>query len=235
MNKISVVDYFNDIGYDWQKDRQDLEHILELTKTRPKENPPEKYTPGAGTEQTFFMKAIASQIGAKKFFEVGTGRGTACYAISLLDSVEEIITVDIVSHYQKKNEAINSKPAVVSNADLYDMIKFDQKEKIKFKHTSEMPYILDEYEEEVDLAFIDGNHSDYNIVMQDYINCRKLLKPGGVLVFDDYHMSKFIVKKVVDDILKEDPDLDATLVCLKGHIFDTDHRTEESGMVLIKL
>ena len=109
MNKISVVDYFNDIGYDWQKDRQDLEHILELTKTRPKENPPEKYTPGAGTEQTFFMKAIASQIGAKKFFEVGTGRGTACYAISLLDSVEEIITVDIVSHYQKKNEAINSK------------------------------------------------------------------------------------------------------------------------------
>ena len=47
------------------------------------------------------------------------------------------------------------KPAVVSNADLYDMIKFDQKEKIKFKHTSEMPYIIGEYEEEIDLAFID--------------------------------------------------------------------------------
>ena len=86
------------------KDRQDLEHILELTKTRPKQNPPEKYTPGAGTEQTFFMKAIASHIDARKFFEIGTGRGTACYAISLLDSVEEVITVDIVSHY-KKNEA----------------------------------------------------------------------------------------------------------------------------------
>lgn len=235
MKTVSVVEYFEEMGYDWKNDRDSIEHILELTKTRPKNNPPEKYVPSAGVEQTYLVKAIAESLGVKNYFEIGTGRGTSCYAVSLLPHVENIITVDIVSHFTKKNEAINSKPVVVSNADLYEMIKFEEKDKIRFKHVSELPYIVEDHEEEMDLAFIDGNHTDYDIVMQDYLNCKKVLKPGGTVIFDDYHPEKFIVKKVVHDILEQDKSIEATLVCVTGHIFETDKKKTDSGMVVFKV
>ena len=235
MKTISLLEYFEETKYNWEKDLESLSHILELTKTRVKENAPEDYYPSAGAEQTFFMKSVAEHISAEMFFEIGTGRGTSCYALSLLDSVEEIITVDIVSHYQKKNEAINHKPVIVSNADLYNKIKFDEKEKIKFKHVSEMPYIKNEYGGEIDLAFIDGNHSDYNIVMQDYLNCKELVKPGGLIVFDDYHEEKFVVKKVVDDIVSEDSNIDPILVNVFGQLFDTEKKQLNQGMVIVKV
>ena len=235
MKTVGVLEYFENIKYNWEKDKENLEHILGLTKTRPKENPPEGYVPSAGHEQTYLIKAIAESMNVKKFFEIGTGRGTACYAVSLLSDIDEIVTVDIVSHYQKKNEAINSKPVVVSTSDLYDLIRFDEKQKIKFKHISEMPYLLEEYEDEIDMSFIDGNHDDYDTVMQDYLNCKKVTKPGGVIIFDDYHPEKFIVRKVVQDVLEQDPSLDATLVCVTGHIFQTDKRKDDSGMVVVKV
>ena len=235
MKIVNLTQYFDEMGYDWEKDKEELYHILEYTKTRPKKDPPELYIPSAGTEQTFLIKCIAENMKAKTFFEIGTGRGTSCYAVSLLESVEEIVTVDIVSHYTKKNEAINSRPVVVSNADLYDMIKFDQKSKIKFKHVSEMPYIIGEYEEEVDVAFIDGNHSDYDIVYQDYLNCKKIVRPGGIIIFDDYHDERFVVKKVVDDIIQKDQVKDATLVRLVGHLFETNNRRDNCGIVVMRV
>ena len=53
------------------------------------------------------------------------------------------------------------------------MIKFEEKDKIRFKHVSELPYIVEDHEEEMDLAFIDGNHTDYDIVMKTILNCKK--------------------------------------------------------------
>ena len=50
MKTVSVVEYFEEMGYDWKSDRDSIEHILELTKTRPKNNPPEKYVPSAGVD-----------------------------------------------------------------------------------------------------------------------------------------------------------------------------------------
>ena len=98
-----------------------------------------------------------------------------------------------------------------------------------------MPYLLEEYEDEIDMSFIDGNHDDYDTVMQDYLNCKRVTKPGGVIIFDDYHPEKFIVRKVVQDVLEQDSSLDATLVCVTGHIFQTDKRKDDSGMVVVKI
>ncbi len=110
MKTVGVLEYFENIKYNWEKDKDNLEHILGLTKTRPKKNPPEGYVPSAGHEQTYLIKAIAENMNVKKFFEIGTGRGTACYAVSLLSNIDEIVTVDIVSHYQKRMKLSTQSP-----------------------------------------------------------------------------------------------------------------------------
>lgn len=38
----------------------------------------------------------------------------------------------------------------------------------------------------VDLAFIDGGHS-IETIRSDYANVRQMMKPGGVIIFDDYY------------------------------------------------
>ena len=128
----NVEEYFNSISYDYQNDQDNLKDILRLTKTRV-DDTKESFEFVYGMEQTFFIKSLAENIFAENFFEIGTGRGTSCYALSLVDKIKNITTVDIIPHIQKKYEAINFKPAIVSNLDLYELIQIPQKEKINFK------------------------------------------------------------------------------------------------------
>ena len=186
-----------------------------------------------GAEQCFLVKAAASSINATKFFEIGTGRGTACYSVALEESIDEVVTIDIVSHFQKKKEAIGYKEAVVSNDDIHQLIPFDEKEKIKFKHTSEVPFFIDEMEDEFDIAFIDGNHTDVDIIMNDFNIANRLVRDGGMILFDDYHPTKFAVKEVVDKILAENADFKAELVCFHGHLFDQDRMVSDTGVVVV--
>ncbi len=232
MKTTNLKEYFDRISYNWQEDLQKLSKICHFTKTRIDPSKKEGQM-SYGAEQCFLVKAIASNIEAEKFFEIGTGRGTACYSVALEDTIEEIITVDIVSHYQKKREAIGYREAIVSNEDIYEMIPYDEKEKIKFKHVSEVPFFIEEMEGEFDLAFIDGNHTDTNIILNDFNICNKLVRPGGVILFDDYHPTKFAVKKVVDNILAENKNFKAELVCFHGHLFEETRSASDSGIVVV--
>jgi len=232
MKTTNLVDYFERIGYEWKDDLNKLSTICHFTKTR---HNPEKNEGDMsfGAEQCFFIKSVANSIEATKFFEIGTGRGTACYAVSLEEEIDEIVTVDIISHFQKKNEAIGYRSAVVSNEDLYEMIPFEEKEKIKFKHVSEVPFFLGEMEGEFDLAFIDGNHTDTEIIENDFNVCNELVREGGVILFDDYHPEKFAVKEVADKVLKRNPSFKAELVCFHGHLFDQDRKVDDYGILVV--
>ncbi len=232
MKTTNVIEFFERVNYDWKKDLNKLSTICHFTKTR--HNPDKNEGDMSfGAEQCFFVKAVANSIKAEKFFEIGTGRGTACYAVALEKTVDEVLTVDIVSHFQKKNEAIGYRSAVVSNHDLYEMIPFEEKEKIKFKHTSEVPFFVDEVEGEFDFAFIDGNHTDKNIIVNDFNVCNRLVRDGGIILFDDYHPEKYAVKQVADKILEENPDFSAELVCFHGHLFDQDRKVENYGILMV--
>ena len=233
MKTTNLLDFFDRINYDWKKDLEDLRTICMFTKTRVNESK----TSGEmsyGSEQCFLVKAVANNLKADAFFEIGTGRGTACYSVALEEAIENIVTVDIVSHYQKKNEAIGYRPAVVSNEDIFGMIPGKNKSKISFKHRSEVPFILNDLEGEFDLAFIDGDHTNVDTIKEDFEICNKLVRPGGIILFDDYHPSKFAVKEVVDQILTENPSLEAELVCFHGHLFDEDRKALDSGIVIVK-
>jgi hypothetical protein len=151
----------------------------------------------------------------------------------LEETIEEIVTVDIVSHYQKKKEAIGYREAIVSNSDLYEMIPFEEKKKIKFKHTSEVPFFIQEFIGEFDVAFIDGDHTNTNIIRNDFELCNKMVRDGGIILFDDYHPEKFAVKEVADKILEENPNFKAELVCFHGHLFDEDRKVENNGILVV--
>jgi len=233
MKTTNLVEYFEKINYDWNKDLKPLTSICMLTKTRvdkTKKSGEMSY----GSEQCFLVKSIANHIGASTFFEIGTGRGTACYSVALEEEIEEIITVDIVSHFQKKNEAIAYQPFQVSNYELYQMVEGQEKEKISFKHRSEIPFIVQEYEGEIDLAFIDGDHENINIIREDFQICDQLVREGGIILFDDYHPTKFSVKKVVDEILQNNPSYSAELVCFHGHLFNEDRKSTDNGIVILR-
>lgn len=232
MKTINIIEYFDRVGYDWNKDLDKLSRICHFTKTRANPNKVEGEM-SFGAEQCFFVKSVAKSIGATKFFEIGTGRGTACYAVALEDTVEEVVTVDIISHYQKKREAIGYKEAIVSNADIYDMIEYSEKEKIKFKHVSEVPFFIEEMEGQFDLAFIDGDHTDVDVIMNDFNIANKLVRDGGIILFDDYHPTKFSVKKVVDQVLADNPAFESELVCFHGHLFDEDRKVSDTGIVVV--
>ena len=232
MKITNLKEYFERINYDWKADLNKLSTICHFTKTRHEPNTQEGQM-SLGAEQCFLVKSIVSNIGANKFFEIGTGRGTACYSVSLEETIEEIVTVDIVSHYQKKKEAIGYREAIVSNSDLYEMIPFEEKEKIKFKHTSEVPFFIQEFIGEFDVAFIDGDHTNTNIIRNDFELCNKMVRDGGIILFDDYHPEKFAVKEVADKILEENPNFKAELVCFHGHLFDEDRKVENNGILVV--
>jgi len=232
MKTTNLLEYFERVGYDWKDDLDNLKIICHFTKTRVNPNK-EEGDMSFGAEQCFLVKAIAKSTKAEKFFEVGTGRGTACYSVSLEDTIDEIITVDIISHYQKKKEAIGYREAVVSNNDLYEMIPFQEKEKIKFKHTSEVPFFIEDERGQFDVAFIDGDHTNVDIIRNDFELCNKLVKNGGIILFDDYHPEKFAVKQVADKILEENPDFKAELICFHGHLFDEGRKVRDNGILVV--
>jgi|TARA_Y100000310_G_C20503254_1_gene725090 predicted O-methyltransferase YrrM len=228
----SLKDFFQRISYNWEKDKQLLSEILKLSKTRVNYSINE-FTLSWGMEQTFFIKACCESIGCKNFFEIGTGRGTASYAVSLIPHIEKVVTVDIIPHTQKQNTAINFKPAVVSNRDLYEMVSLEEKEKITFHHVNDYQFILENYNSFFDIAFIDGCHEDYDIIMNDFEIVSRIIKNGGWIIWDDYDPNKFEVKNVVTEIVKKYK-LKCELIEFRGHLFGEKAPEKQAGEIIMK-
>jgi len=225
--------YFERVNYDFSKDEKDLAHICGLTKTRVNPNI-KTFNFDYGMEQSFFIKAFAEHIKCQNFFEIGTGRGTSSYAVSLIESVKNILTVDIIFHNQKKQEAINYEPALVSNSDLYDLIDFEEKKKIQFKHVDDYMDIIEKYRESFDFCFIDGDHDNESIILNDFNVCMKLLKKPGYIIWDDYDPNRFKVKQVVDTITKEQ-NYECELIEFRGHIFGDKELEKNAGEVIMRI
>lgn len=61
-----------------------------------------------------------------------------------------------------------------------------------------LPVFADYNEEQFDLCHIDGGHT-FPVFSNDYKNCMKILKKGGILVFDDFdypEINQFVHHKV---------------------------------------
>ena len=71
--------------------------------------------------------------------------------------------------------------------------------------------------------------------MNDFLNCLKVInKKAGVILFDDYSPDLYVVKKVVDDILKKYK-FKAQLIQFRGHIFKNGEKEFGSGIIMIQV
>jgi predicted O-methyltransferase YrrM len=67
-------------------------------------------------------------------------------------------------------------------------------------HSSETLNTLKSKVSEIDILYIDGEHS-YSSVIQDFNDYKDLVVSGGYIVFDDYLDTNMQVKPAVDDII----------------------------------
>jgi predicted O-methyltransferase YrrM len=234
---INVIDYWKQTGYDPDKDMDSMKTICFYTKTRHDLDKWCKldefeFPPGCGWEQPFFIKSLAEEIGAKVFFEIGTGRGTACYAVSLVPSVKKIVTVDIIPYEHRMDHAIGFKNEFVANKNLFKKIPFPEKSKIRFLGTYELSPAQAEIRGKVDLCFIDGNHTDYDVIMNDFTRCLDLVTEDGVIIFDDYHSKQFAVKTVVDDIIANHEIKSVEMYQTRNALFDDGTEPNDAMVVL---
>ena len=223
MKKIGLLEFFKKIGYDWRSDLDQIKNICFYTKSRVNENKSSlEFELGYGMEQPFVLKAIADWMKAGSFFEIGTGRGTGSYAVSLSNSIENVSTVDIVPFSYKRQEAIGYDPAHVSNSDLYDFLKLTEKSKIKFYERHEFGEVMENKPTNgYDLFFIDGNHTEFKVIAEDFLMCQALACENPVIIWDDYYPDKFAIKDVVTTALQENTDYEAVLLSTRGHLFGT--------------
>lgn len=233
MKTLDLKTFFSKINYDWQKDKETINTIAHYTKTRVRKNRPENCLT-AGTEQTFLVKAISEWMNAESFFEIGTGRGTACYALATIPAIKRIYTVDILGFKQKFSTAIGYKPAKVSLKDIKNMVPTSGKDKISFYHRKKLSYLQSNFAGQFDLAFIDGDHTNKKVILEDYAVCKKLLKKNGIILWDDYDPDQFAVKEIVDEILKDNSKFDAILIEQRGHLFLDKPAEKNRGVVIMK-
>ena len=201
MKKIDIDDFYKEIGYNYKKDLEYFKTIFYYTKTGVNPSLDEHYIPD-DYKKHLLIKAIAEKNKFKSYLEIGTGRGTSCYLVSLLSSIKDIYTFDIIKFDELMDTAIGYRKANVSNKDIYNMIPYDTKKKINFYHIRDLNRISKNMES-VDMCNIDGEHNIYRIIMRDFKYCNSKLRDGGIMIFDDYTNDNYKVKDVVDDILKK--------------------------------
>ena len=231
MKIINLEDFFIQNNYDWKEKNEEIFEISRLSKTRASDNT--EITHHYGLEQPFLLHAISKIYNVKNFFEIGTGRGTGSYSVSLVDSVEKIITFDIVEFEQKRETAINFKKEYASNEDIYNLVPYKEKNKIDFRNIHKSPLEKEKYKNYFDLSFIDGNHTDFDMIMDDFKLSEFVTKDDGILLFDDYGPD-WAVTHVVDYLRENRDDLSFTLIPFRGHLFNKEKKEVNMGAVLVK-
>ena len=232
MEKATLLDLFQKLGYNWNNDLEKISYICKHTKTRKNPNL-SKFVMPYGSEQTFLIKAVLDSVGCKKYFEIGTGRGTSAYAASLSPTVNEIITLDKIPFSKKRSMAINYKEKTLSMKDLNELIEVETKQKIEFLHSSKKFVLAITNFSKFNVVFIDGNHDNRLIIYLDFLISWMLIKKNGVIIFDDYELNRFKVKAVVDTLRKLFKSYNFFLIHTRGFLFEKSNIDNKNGMVLM--
>lgn len=75
----------------------------------------------------------------------------------------------------------------------YDKIKLEEYYSVDFYKKNE---------EQFDFIYIDGSHLVEDVAL-DFVECEKILKPGGIMWMDDYLWGDGGIKKRVDELAEE--------------------------------
>ena len=136
----------------------------------------------------------------KNYLEIGVHNGASMSFVVSHPKVNKCIGIDLFEntfgHYIKDNITFDrSKSNILSNC-------INNKEIIFIKGNSKNDETLKQLEhnmgnDELDLLFIDGDHS-YESVKSDFTIYERYVRHGGLIVFDDYHWTS--IRKFIDEI-----------------------------------
>jgi predicted O-methyltransferase YrrM len=150
------------------------------------------------------LGAICNYVSPRKVFEIGTYRGlsTSIIAMNTPDDAE-IFTLDLPEQGRDKTKyhleigGIEAFPFKVG--EYYRGGKFESK--IVQLYGDSAIFDFGPFFNSMDLVFIDGNHL-YDNVKSDSLNALRLIRPGGVIIWDDYHANYPGVKRCLHELAK---------------------------------
>lgn len=116
------------------------------------------------------LGAICRHIQPRRIFEIGTYTGSSTLLMAMNTSeATELTTIDYETT-ELVGSAFRGTPSAL---------------KIKQLHGDSRAFDFSPYYQNIDLILVDANHT-YEFVKVDSETAFKLLKPGGVIVWDDY-------------------------------------------------
>lgn len=119
-----------------------------------------------------------------KYLEIGTFLGGNAISMALLNHQAEIHCidpwVDSAEYTEYKNQQKNNYQTFLKN--VVNSHRSEQFYVHRGTSAQEVPMLPDA---SFDVIYVDGNHEPKNIVEDAVLSWRKL-KPGGILIFDDY-------------------------------------------------
>ena len=135
--------------------------------------------------------SIIKQTRAKNVFEFGTFRGRTTMNIALNLPKEGIVySLDLPSRVGRgvpmsEFESLYMiKPANIRR-ELLQNISDELLNKIVLLHGNSMRVNLKKFYGTMDVVFVDGGHT-LGVVTSDTLNAMKMVRPGGIIIWDDY-------------------------------------------------
>jgi len=131
-----------------------------------------------------------------KYLEIGTHAGASACLMLSHPKTTHVFGMDLPESPRHDE--------VMSNVQKF---KIEKNNFRYFKGDSRNIKIVEEVRKEVgdiDILFIDGDHT-MDAVIDDFLNYKDLVNPGGFIIFDDYNDVNYnpVVKHGVDYIVKE--------------------------------
>lgn len=131
-------------------------------------------------KETFIIATICHWLQPQRSFEIGTFTGTTTLAIAM-NSAEDakIFTLDLPA--AEKTGSENQIGSAFRES-------ISQKKIVQLQGDS-ASFDFQPYHGTIDLVLVDGNHA-YEFVKSDTANAFKMIRPGGVIIWDDYLWDK---------------------------------------------
>jgi predicted O-methyltransferase YrrM len=155
-------------------------------------------------ESLIFLCFLVKNLRARSVFEFGTFTGRTTYNIALnLPDDGIIYTIDSGINTERSNISRETYPPYIVGECFRSADEKIRKKIILYIHDSKR-FDFSHLKGKMDLVFIDGGH-DYETVRSDSENAFKIIKKGGVIVWDDYSPFWPGVEKFLNELGKKIP------------------------------
>lgn len=141
------------------------------------------------------LAALVNSVGARGVMEIGCNSGrTAALLLRECKTIEQYLGVDVLPGYEfaskvQAKEVPHDPGIYASGDDRFTLWLSRNGSRDMAAHTMESAY---------DVVFIDGDHSEAAVIW-DTALARAAVRPGGLIIWHDYHDKETVdVRRVLD-------------------------------------